>query len=265
MTIEKVKEYVESLYIGELAISSPFEIDIEAIAFYKNALVVERPLTGCEAMIIGAGNNAIITVKADSNNERKRFSIGHELGHWIKDRGTIGNLCSQSDMDETKSHQQGRETIANAFASELLIPSYLLTKYINDSPLNLDLLSGVKEAFQISFMASLRRVIGSQQHLGFFAIYRSDGSRRLFHANKKIPYSFLPPDTVPNGSKIFDLIFNGHDKGAGFINGSVWCKDDWADESEVFEHSFHYHNDDFISIVWWKDEEPVWRCLDSKN
>jgi Zn-dependent peptidase ImmA (M78 family) len=262
---EKVREYVESLYINELAITSPTEIDIEAIAYYKDALVVERTLTGCEAMIIGAEDRAIITVKADSHQERKRFSIGHELGHWIKDRGTIGNLCSKSDMDESTRQKHGRETIANAFASELLIPSYLLTSYINGNPLSLELLSNVKEAFQTSFMASLRRVIGSQQHMGFFVIYRSDGGRKLFQANNRIPYDFLPPDKAPEGSRVYDLIFNNRDKGPGFIYGDVWCKKDWAEGSEVFEHSFHYHNGDFISLVWWEDEEPVWRCIDSEK
>lgn len=263
--IEKVREYVESLYIDELAITSPTEIDIEAIAYYKDAMVVERSLTGCEAMIIGADDKAIITVKTGSHHERKRFSIGHELGHWIKDRGTIGNLCSKSDMDESTHQKHGRETVANAFASELLIPSYLLTNFINGNPLNLDLLSGVKESFQISFMASLRRVIASQQHMGFFVIYRSDGTRRLFQANNRIPYSFLPPAMVPEGSRAHDLIFNKSDKGPGFIDGDIWCKEDWAEGAEVFEHSFHYHNGDFISVIWWEDEEPLWRCIDSKS
>ena len=91
---------VNSLYINELGITSPSEIDIEAIAFYKDAIVKNEPLTGCEARIIGAGDRAIITVNSKSDWERRRrFSIGHELGHWFKDRGKIGNLCSHDDMN----------------------------------------------------------------------------------------------------------------------------------------------------------------------
>lgn len=265
MTIKLVKDYVESLYIGDLAITSPSEIDIEAIAYYKNALVIEKSLVGCEAMIIGANDKAVITIKAESNFARKRFSVGHELGHWIKDRGIIGNLCSKNDMNEPKGHTKGRENIANAFASELLMPSYLLVEHLNGSPLDLDLLSSVKETFNTSFMAAMKRVIASQYHTGFFVIYRKDGTRRLFHANKNLPYSFLPPNIVPKGSKAFDLIFSGIDSGSGFVDGEVWCKDHWANDAVVYEHSFHYHDGEFISLVWWEDEEPIWECINTQN
>ncbi len=86
------KKDIEKLYLDELGITDPSEIDIEAIAFYKGATVKRRPLKGCEARIIGHGDKAIITVSTTSIPERYRFSIGHELGHWFKHRGNIGNL-----------------------------------------------------------------------------------------------------------------------------------------------------------------------------
>ena len=71
---------VNSLYQEELGITCPSEIDIEAIAYYKDVVVKNEILTGCEARIIGIGDRAIITVNSHSNIERQRFSIGHELG-----------------------------------------------------------------------------------------------------------------------------------------------------------------------------------------
>jgi hypothetical protein len=55
---------------------------LPALAYYSGARVRTRPLDGCEARIIGVGNQAIITVNAHSPPRRKRFSIAHELGHW---------------------------------------------------------------------------------------------------------------------------------------------------------------------------------------
>ncbi|WDE02383.1 ImmA/IrrE family metallo-endopeptidase [Thalassomonas actiniarum] len=265
MTIKAIKDFVESLYIDEFAISEPGEIDIEAIAFEQQAIVLEKPLNGCEAMIIGAGDKATITVNSTSDAPRKRFSVGHELGHWFKDRGKVGNLCSHSDMENPSGVSRSRENIANSYASELLIPTYLLREPLAGSRLDLDLISSVKSAFDTSFMMTLRRIITSDHHMGHFVIYRKDGSRYLFDKNSNLPGCFFPTNTVPEGSKIHDLIVNNVKSGSGEVDGSVWCREGWADDATVYEHAFQYHDDMFISLVWWKNEEPIWQCISSKE
>jgi hypothetical protein len=77
-----------------LGITEPEDIDIEAIAFACGATILKEPLTGCEANIIGRGDKAIITVNSKSIPGRQRFSAGHELGHWMKDRGESAFGCS---------------------------------------------------------------------------------------------------------------------------------------------------------------------------
>lgn len=265
MTIKAIKDFVESLYIDEFAISEPSEIDIEAIAFEQQAVVLEKPLNGCEAMIIGAGDKATITVNSSSEVPRKRFSVGHELGHWFKDRGKVGNLCSHSDMENPSGVSRNRENIANSYASELLIPTYLLQDQLTGSCLDLDLVSSVKSAFNTSFMMTLRRVITSDHHMGHFVIYRKDGTRYLFDKHSNLPGCFFPTSIAPPGSKIHDLISNNVKSVSGEVDGSVWCREGWADEATVHEYAFHYHEDMFISLVWWKDEEPIWQCISSKD
>ena len=115
MTIARIKQHVERLYVDRYGITSPTEIDIEAIAFDCSAIVLHGELTGCEAMIIGAGDKATITVNEKSSPQRQRFSIGHELGHWFKDRGKVGNLCSKHDMDSPSGLGKQREVIANEY------------------------------------------------------------------------------------------------------------------------------------------------------
>ena len=98
-----IKSEVEKLYQGEFAISSPKEIDIEAIALCLGASIKYRPLKGCEARIVGVKNKAIISINSNSHPQRNRFSIGHELGHWMKHRGNVGNLCSKELITVNKS------------------------------------------------------------------------------------------------------------------------------------------------------------------
>ena len=265
MTIKAIKDFVESLYIDEFAITEAKEIDIEAIAFEQHAIVLEKPLSGCEAMIIGAGDKATITVNSTSEKPRKRFSVGHELGHWFKDRGKVGNLCSHNDMENPTGASKNRENIANSYASELLVPTYLLKSHLTGSRLDLDLISFVKSTFETSFMMTMRRIITSDHHMGHFVIYYKDGKRRLFHKNSSLPGCFYPPNTVPEGSKIYDLVVNGINSGPGEVDGSVWCREGWADDATVYEHAFHYHDNQFISLVWWEDEEPIWHFMSKKE
>jgi hypothetical protein len=260
-----IKE-VNNLYLDELGITSPSEIDIEAIAFYKDAIVKSEVLTGCEARIIGAGDQAIITVNSQSDRERQRFSIGHELGHWFKDRGKIGNLCSHDDMNSRCKGLAPKEKIANSFASELLMPNYLVKDIIKDSPLTLDTVGLIKDSFKTSFMASLRKTISTNYHMGFFACYDAKGKRKYFSKNSDLHYYFSPPQQAPSGSCVFDLIFNdSKEQSAKILDGSVWCRNDSASHIVVHEHAFHYHNGDYITIVWWEDEEPIWKANESMN
>ena len=63
---------------------------------------------------------------------RRRFTIGHELGHWVMHRtGQEALFCRRTTIDE--SGQRARlvrdiEEEASAFAAELLMPRWLLVR-----------------------------------------------------------------------------------------------------------------------------------------
>ena len=73
--------------LTELGISDPADIELEAIAYCVGVEVEYRRLAGCEAQIIGYKDRAVVYVSPDTSPHRKRFSTGHELGHWHHHRG----------------------------------------------------------------------------------------------------------------------------------------------------------------------------------
>lgn len=83
---------------------------------YVNARVGYRSLDGCEARIIGKGDEAIITVNANSTYRRKRFSIAHELGHWHHYRGK----CLACRAEECRP----RERSADGYTADLLMERF---------------------------------------------------------------------------------------------------------------------------------------------
>ena len=60
--------------LDELGVNGPEEIDIEAIAHHCGCKVRYRHLDGCAARLVGAGDQAIISVDEDSGPERRRYS-----------------------------------------------------------------------------------------------------------------------------------------------------------------------------------------------
>src|SRR6478672_7270291 len=102
-----------------LGVTEPADIDLEAIAWDQGAVVNCRPLDGSEATIIGTQRRAVITVNSRSSPERRRFSLGHELGHWHHHRGQL-LFCNKSDVANFANDALNPERHADAFASDLI-------------------------------------------------------------------------------------------------------------------------------------------------
>ena len=77
-----------------------------------------------------------IWVNADEARQwppRRRFTIGHELGHWVMHRtaGQQSLFCRRTTIDESGQRAQVVRDIeeeASAFAAELLMPRWLLVR-----------------------------------------------------------------------------------------------------------------------------------------
>src|SRR4051812_29362889 len=119
------KLYRPNELLHELGITEPEEIELEVIAQYVGATVVAEPLTGAEAQLVGSGDKAIITVNANSSLPRQRFSAGHELGHWMHDRGRPQFSCGDGAQN-ARFLGSDPESLANRYATELLLPDYMV-------------------------------------------------------------------------------------------------------------------------------------------
>jgi hypothetical protein len=61
---------------------------------------------------------------------RRRFTIGHELGHWVMHRtGQQALFCRRTTVDESGARpQRDIEEEASAFAAALLMPQWLFVR-----------------------------------------------------------------------------------------------------------------------------------------
>lgn len=110
-------------------------------------------------------------VECEKSPGRRRFTIAHECGHWVLhlDRGRAGAVaCRPADIDDRPagpSRRDPRETEADLFATELLMPETLVTVQAAETRGNI---SALAERFDVSVPAMRRRV----RTLGLVAAWR---------------------------------------------------------------------------------------------
>ncbi|OYZ98238.1 MAG: hypothetical protein B7X99_12165, partial [Rhizobiales bacterium 17-65-6] len=144
----------------ELGVDDPREIDLEAIAWDAGAEVRYAPLDSCEARIIGFGNRAIITVKESAIQTRKRFSVGHELGHWKYHRGR-SFVCRSDDIgNRRKGDANDPERIADAYSADLLMPAFMVGPRARKlERFTFEAVDQLRDEFQVSREAMASRLL----------------------------------------------------------------------------------------------------------
>lgn len=101
-------------------------VDIEAVARHLGAQVVEEKLDrSVSGMLYRDGEHVIIGVNSAHVDRRRRFTIGHEVGHLVlhKGRPLVLDHVRVNFRDANSSTASDLEEIqANAFAAEVLMP-----------------------------------------------------------------------------------------------------------------------------------------------
>ena len=244
--------------LQELGITEPEEIDLEAIAWHVGATVKVKALDGCEARVIGAGNRAIITVNENSAPVRRRFSIGHEIGHWSNHRGRKF-VCRS---DEIGSHGNGGiylERQADAFAADLLLPGYILLPYISQfKALTFDVIRQVAGIFKTSMPATAIRLVEK----GFWPsilLCHSQSGRRWFVSSPSVSRDWFPRSDLDPASYAFELVFGRASSQAKprTVKANAWFERRDAERYELQEQSLRMMDGDTLSLLLISDRRML--------
>ena len=238
--------------LGELGISAPKEIDIEAIAQYCGATVTYGRLTGSEARIVGVDDRAIITVNRSPSRGRERFSAAHELAHWLRDAGEVALMCNPESAfgDPAKS----RERRANEYAADLLLPSGMFTQCAGEEPMTLQTAAALAEVFTTSLTATAIRLVEFGSYPAMVIV--SDAERiRWFRRGPDVPDS-LWPEVPSERTFAHDIARGATDRGRGDVYVGEWLSGA-MERHVVHEDSRRLTEGLLISMLWWMDETPL--------
>jgi hypothetical protein len=242
--------------LSRLGIAEPAELDIEAIAYACGATILPQPLTGCQANIIGFGDRAIITVNSNAIPTRQRFSSGHELGHWMKDRGqsAFGCLDIQIDSEWTSNNA---ETRANRFSSDLLLPVSMFAPLAKRRPMTLETVRDLASTFRMSRTATAIRLVNYGSFPAML-IYYAEGQRRWFlRPSSEIPSSLWPSQRPEPHSLAAGLLAGKSDNASGEVRADHWFERDDAERYYVRESCFKTGADSIVVMLWWENEQQL--------
>ncbi|MGK5063943.1 ImmA/IrrE family metallo-endopeptidase [Janthinobacterium sp. LB3P112] len=231
-------------------ISDPVDIDLDAIAFDMGATVHRRPLCGCEARLVADGDKAVITINSKSIITRQRFSLAHELGHLKLDRGRSGFLCTSKDIGPHSDASRDGEAIANSFASQLLLPSYLFIPAACGKPLTIDSAQKLGATFNASITATCIKMVRTSTAPAWVVCHVRRGLAWFFKSPKAPENLFLNRE-LHYDTEAFDLVY-GEGEGKTRIKtegGQLWFSDREASRYQVKSQSFRVQDGTVVSLL----------------
>jgi uncharacterized protein DUF955 len=132
--------------------------DLYQIASTLGLKVKEEDLEGCDGVLVRAKGvpRGIIAVKRSVRSEaRKRFTVAHEIGHYVlpgHDDG--GSICRPADIEGWTHKSNIKEREADDFAAELLIPTAVVRVHLARRTPSLSVIETVANECAASLSAS---------------------------------------------------------------------------------------------------------------
>jgi hypothetical protein len=234
----------------DLGITIPKEIDLEVVAWSLGAAVKSRPLDGSEAIIVGSQHRAVITVNRTSPPARRRFSIGHEIGHWHHHRGRI-LFCGGRDIDNPADGALNVERQADDFASDLILPNYMFQPTLAKlRRLNLKSIRQIADDFQASITATLLKTVHANR-FPIIVVCHGKAGRRWFRRPALIPTWWFPRADLDPDSFAFSMLFANapEETFPRKIGGGAWFDFRNADRYEIQEQSFPLPNEEILTVL----------------
>ncbi len=255
------------MLLQEIGFDEITEIPMDIFVAALGATLIEESLPNSDGKIIRGNTKTLIKVNSDIKfEERKRFTIAHEIGHYLlhnKLELDVHNETSNSLNWFNSTEQQAKKGIqeweANDFAAELLMPEALVRKETFRKKFSPDLVKHLSTRFKTSITSIIYRLL-SLDIYPLFVVFISSGIVRYWSKSNNFwvrvqNITKLPPPRNSVAEEYieagYEYIYTGNDK-AQTIDKSIWfdLKDD-EDDTDFFEYCIptkQYQT--IISVIW---------------
>lgn len=247
--------------LQSLGVTEPTEIDLEAIAWTLGVKSVKyRPLDGCEAMILGAGDSAIVSINNRGCVGRQRFSLAHELGHWHYHRGQV-MVCRSDEIGDFGKKASPAEKHADTYAANLLMPRYLFLPALRSfRKIDFDVIRKLGDSFGVSTTAASIRCIETGDIPAIIICHDHQG-RCWFSRSPLIPDRWFPRKELQAESSAMDVLFDAKKSIATSrmksVSAEAWFDRYDAHRYEVLEQTFRFGPSEILTLLVFEDDDML--------
>ena len=202
-----------------------------------------------------------IAYNGKARGERQRFTIAHELGHFILHRSQKQSFnCDSQSVHTGIDGLRQIEREADEFASNLLMPGDLLREWISNQRIDLHVLSAIAKRFQVSFEALCIRFIKLTKQRAIL-VYWDNGfvkyewrSSSAVRTRARIRRNGDPQEPLP-GTLAADTSVEQEWDGTE-MSAAIWCPEEAAHmKLWEFKHSYGAR-DRILTLLLLESAEP---------
>lgn len=205
-----------------------------------------------------------ILVKKGLNRHRRRFTIAHELGHFLiptHQPVKAGQfLCSESDMARWSAREQDRaarmEVEANQFAAGILLPAPSLRSFLKPySDPDLHQMLAVHEHFDVSREAASRAYAKFKGEKIATIIVKEGRIYRIYKAPAFPNLTVEKAESVP-ASSVYRS-FRGEPGSVSDLrkaDAGQWLESDWGKQLPALYEQVLAQSNGFSTIMLWCEE-----------
>ena len=202
-----------------------------------------------------------IAYNGKARGERQRFTIAHELGHFILHRSQKQSFnCDSQSVHTGIDGLRQIEREADEFASNLLMPGDLLREWISNQRIDLHVLSAIAKRFQVSFEALCIRFIKFTKQRAIL-VYWDNGfvkyewrSSSAVRTRARIRRNGDPQEPLP-GTLAADTSVEQEWDGTE-MSAAIWCPEEAAHmKLWEFKHSYGAR-DRILTLLLLESAEP---------
>lgn len=249
------KYFLEDLGINTYPID-PFEI-CKSLGIE----IFEAPFDGLEGVLLFNGQNAKIGLDSKQTYlPRRKFSVSHELGHFNNDV-SFGELkafrCTKNMIGDNSNQTNDIEARADKFASEILLPNFLIKDLFNYHEPSWDIIKEVSSKFEVSFLSTIFKYIEKSKAACCLVVSKNN-MIQFYKPSKTFRYSLqMNESRVLSDFSYASKAMKGLEINNDFelLSADTWISGvNVTKDSELYEWSMPLNSHDQVLTLLWDDE-----------
>lgn len=240
----------------------PRRVPVEEIAASVGIVEIkDRDMDGFEGALVADAQKTqgAIAVKQGTHHRRRRFTIGHELGHFLIPSHGAQMQCTTADMRERRwdNPERKREYEANRFSAGLLMPKPIFAKDVEAlGTADVTHVKKLSDLYDVSLEATANRYADLSSDMCAF-VFSKDGKVRYIRPSRSMPeLGVRPGDPLPASSVAARLKIVGTPSSWEELAGGVWLKKEWgATSPQVLEQAIAQANGYRVTLLYIDEAE----------